>query len=153
MDELFESAENENPDTGWPRSSRAEHAREGLFVSDAELYRRMGVGERTGRAAIFAMERAGHFPAKDPLFGNKRYWPAVRKALDQRFMPTGSGERAAFRPANETGYQRVFIGDGKVKVRARSGRASWIEDAGPSDPPEWRKKRKPTPSTQSALID
>jgi hypothetical protein len=142
--ELFEPAENENPDTGWPRSTRAENVREGLFVSDAELYRRMGVGERTGRAAILAMENAGNFPAKDPLFGNKRYWPAVRKALDQRFMPTEPRERAAVPAINEPGYQRIFLGDGKVKVRARNGRASWIEDAGPSDPPEWRAKAAPT---------
>jgi hypothetical protein len=29
------------------------------------------------------------FPAKDPLFGNKRYWPAVRAFLDARSGLTG----------------------------------------------------------------
>src|ERR1700686_1508986 len=49
---------------------------EGLFVSDVELYSRLGVGPRTGRIAVRSAQRG--FPPKDPLFGNKRYWPAVR---------------------------------------------------------------------------
>jgi hypothetical protein len=43
---------------------------EGLFVSDVELYRRLGVGPRTGRIAVRSLQHNG-FPPKDPLFGNK----------------------------------------------------------------------------------
>ena len=66
---------------GWPEVDRTEEAETGLFVSDLELYRRLGVGPRTGRDAVRALESRG-FPRKDPLFGNKRYWPAVRHFLD-----------------------------------------------------------------------
>lgn len=56
---------------------------ETLYVTDAELIRRLGVGEKTARVAIVAMEREPGFPCKDPLF-KKRYWPAVRAFLDRR---------------------------------------------------------------------
>jgi hypothetical protein len=57
---------------------------EALYVSDAEIVRRLGVGEKTARVAIRELERARGFPRKDPLFGEKRYWPAVRAFLDRR---------------------------------------------------------------------
>lgn len=54
-----------------------------LYLSDAEIARRVGVGEDTWRSAVRALERerAG-FPPRDRLFGGKRYWPAVKAALD-----------------------------------------------------------------------
>lgn len=57
---------------------------EALYVSDAEIMRRLGVGEKTIRVAIRELERSRGFPRKDPLFGEKRYWPAVRAFLDRR---------------------------------------------------------------------
>ncbi|MGY2906564.1 winged helix-turn-helix domain-containing protein [Bradyrhizobium sp. URHC0002] len=79
-----EMAENENPDLGWPKHDRTTAPETGLFVSDTELYRRLGVGPKTGRIAVQALARAG-FPPKQPLFGNKRYWPAVRFFLDRYY--------------------------------------------------------------------
>jgi hypothetical protein len=38
-----EIPDNENPDLGWPRNNRASNVREGLFVTDSELIRRLGV--------------------------------------------------------------------------------------------------------------
>jgi hypothetical protein len=58
--------------------------REGLFIFDTEMYRRMGVSEKVGRVAVRELEKRQVFPARDPLFGNKRYWPAVRAFLDAR---------------------------------------------------------------------
>ena len=55
-----------------------------LYVTDAEMLRRIGVSEKIGRTAVKELERRQVFPAKDPLFGNKRYWPAVRAFLDAR---------------------------------------------------------------------
>ena len=49
--------EDENPDPGWPKHDRAEQSEPALFVSDTELYRRLGVGAKTGRIAVGA--RAG----------------------------------------------------------------------------------------------
>ena len=55
-----------------------------LFISDAEMFRRMGISEKIGRIAIRELEKRLAFPPKDALFGNKRYWPAVRAFLDAR---------------------------------------------------------------------
>lgn len=76
--------DDENPDLGWPKHDRTEAPEIGLFVSDPEMYRRLGVGPKTGRIAVQALERSG-FPPKQPLFGNKRYWPAVRYFLDRYY--------------------------------------------------------------------
>lgn len=54
-----------------------------LYISDAELCRRLGVGEKRVRVAIRELERRNGFPRKDPLFGGKRYWPAVKASLDR----------------------------------------------------------------------
>lgn len=55
-----------------------------LYVTDAELIRRMGVPERTARRVIQMLDqdRKSGFPPKQSLFGNRRYWPAVRAFLD-----------------------------------------------------------------------
>lgn len=59
--------------------------RETLYVTDAEIIRRMGVPEKIAREAIQALDknRASGFPQKQALWGNRRYWPAVRAYLDR----------------------------------------------------------------------
>ena len=67
-------------------SEIAEHdQRETLYVTDAELIRRMGVPEKIARAALHALDRdrASGFPPKKALWGNRRYWPAVKAYLDR----------------------------------------------------------------------
>jgi hypothetical protein len=57
-----------------------------LYITDAELIRRMGVPEKTARMVIRALDadvKSG-FPRKDKFFGGRRYWPAVRAYLDKR---------------------------------------------------------------------
>jgi hypothetical protein len=56
-----------------------------LFVTDIELIRRLGVPERTARMAIRELERRSGFPRKDPLFGGRRFWPAVTAYLAKRY--------------------------------------------------------------------
>jgi hypothetical protein len=56
-----------------------------LYITDAELIRRIGVPEKIARAAISALDhnpRSG-FPKKVALWGNRRYWPAVKAYLDR----------------------------------------------------------------------
>lgn len=56
-----------------------------LYVTDAELIRRIGVPEKIAREAIRALDgnpRSG-FPQKQQLWGGRRYWPAVRAYLDK----------------------------------------------------------------------
>ncbi len=84
----MDGPDDENPPLEWPKNDRPAAPEEGLFVSDVELYRRLGVGPRTGRIAVRSLQHNG-FPPKDPLFGNKRYWPAVRAFLDDRYIHDG----------------------------------------------------------------
>ena len=58
---------------------------ETLYVTDAEMIRRMGVPEKIARSVIKQLDakRASEFPQKSPLWGNRRYWPAVRAYLDR----------------------------------------------------------------------
>lgn len=59
---------------------------ETLWVTDAELIRRMGVPEKIAREAIKALDadpRRTGFPQKQKLWGDRRYWPAVKAYLDR----------------------------------------------------------------------
>lgn len=59
--------------------------REQLFVTDEEIVRRMGCPQRLGWALIHEFEnRHPTFPRKQELFGDRRYWPAVKAWFDAR---------------------------------------------------------------------
>jgi hypothetical protein len=60
--------------------------RDTLYVTDAELIRRMGVPEKIAREAIRALDanhRVSGFPQKQKLFGDRRYWPACKAYFDR----------------------------------------------------------------------
>lgn len=60
--------------------------RDGLWVTDAEIIRRLGVSEKTGYAAIHRLERSGMgFPEKQKVWGKKRWWPAVRDFMEAHY--------------------------------------------------------------------
>ena len=68
---------------------------ETLYVTDAELIRRLGVPEKIMRDALrmFDDGKVKGFPKKQPLFGNRRYWPAVRAYMDRmNNMPVAQQE-------------------------------------------------------------
>jgi hypothetical protein len=71
-----------------PVPETLESEKDKLFVTDAELIRRLGVPTDIGRRAIQELDRhhpgRPKFPPKDPLFGNRRWWPAVEKHLNLR---------------------------------------------------------------------
>ncbi|MBO0904214.1 winged helix-turn-helix domain-containing protein [Jiella sonneratiae] len=54
-----------------------------LFVTDAQAARRVGVPVAVYRQAAAILERQG-FPRPDPMFHDRRYWPAIRAFLDRR---------------------------------------------------------------------
>jgi hypothetical protein len=56
-----------------------------LWVTDADLIRRMGAPEKIARQVIRAFDANPGlgFPQKSKLWGNRRYWPAVRAYLDR----------------------------------------------------------------------
>ncbi|MDI7862571.1 winged helix-turn-helix domain-containing protein [Rhizobiaceae bacterium n13] len=55
-----------------------------LFLTEAQLAERIGLSIDLLRSALPALDKAG-FPAPDPLFGNRRYWPACQAFLDRRY--------------------------------------------------------------------
>ena len=59
--------------------------RETLWVTDEELIRRLGAPRKAARAALhmFDHDRSKGFPQKQALWGNRRYWPAVKAYLDR----------------------------------------------------------------------
>jgi hypothetical protein len=61
---------------------------ETLFVTDAELIRRIGIPEKIARAAIQVLDRdrGSGFPQKQALWGNRRYWPTVRAWFDRQYI-------------------------------------------------------------------
>jgi hypothetical protein len=58
--------------------------RQTLWVTDAELIRRSGVPEKIARDALRELDsnRAHGFPQKSKLWGDRRYWPAVKQWFD-----------------------------------------------------------------------
>lgn len=73
--------------------------RETLWVTDAELIRRMGCPEKIARQAIKELDakRCG-FPQKSQLWGGRRYWPAVRAYLDRTHGLTMAGPKQRMSP-------------------------------------------------------
>ena len=68
-----------------PSPDVLEREKEKLYVTDAELIRRLGVPEKIARAALHQFDREKHrgFPQKQKLWGDRRYWPAVKAFLDR----------------------------------------------------------------------
>jgi len=58
---------------------------ETLWVTDAELIRRMGVPEKTARETLRLLDRKNGFPKKEKLWGDRRYWPAVKAYFDRLY--------------------------------------------------------------------
>ncbi|MFB0691948.1 winged helix-turn-helix domain-containing protein [Agrobacterium pusense] len=74
-----------------------------LFVTEAQCAERLGLSLDQYNTALIAAGKAG-FPQPDPLFADRRYWPAVRVWLDRRY---GIGE--------ERGMLSIPALDGKEK--------------------------------------
>lgn len=55
-----------------------------LFLTDAEVAKRMGIETEAFKAQVTVLEREG-FPLPDPLFQKRRYWPACQAFLDRRY--------------------------------------------------------------------
>lgn len=66
-----------------PAMETLEREKDKLYLSDAELIRRIGVPDKTLRSILPALESKFGFPKKQPLFGGRRYWPAVKTWLDK----------------------------------------------------------------------
>jgi hypothetical protein len=66
-----------------PSADTLEREKDKLYLLDSELIRRLGVPEKTLRPILPTLESKFGFPPKQPLFGGRRYWPAVKAWLDK----------------------------------------------------------------------
>lgn len=64
-----------------------------LFLTEAQIAQRMGLDTDVLKAKLPALTRAG-FPSVDPLFDNRRYWPACQAFLDRRYGLAPSSQQA-----------------------------------------------------------
>lgn len=68
-----------------PAPETLEREKDKLYLLDSELIRRLGLPEKTARVALAALDknpRSG-FPPRQKLWGDRRYWPAVKAYLDR----------------------------------------------------------------------
>ena len=80
---------------------------EPLFLTDKEIAARLGVGADDWAAIVRTLERSG-LPEPDPLFGRRRYWPAVKAFLDARSgLGTPSTGKAGFQPDGREDFEHV----------------------------------------------
>lgn len=98
---------------------------ETLWVTDAELIRRLGVPEKIASETIRMLDRqASSFPPKSDLWGGRRYWPAVRAYFDHHY-----GYRYAVFPSapTESKHPKVENAPGLVWRRRLGGQwaAMW----------------------------
>ncbi len=72
--------------------------RETLWITDAEMIRRLGVPEKIMRQNLIEFDKkpALGFPQKNKIWGGRRYWPAVRAYFDRinRLNPQEERKRA-----------------------------------------------------------
>ena len=75
------------PDDNESDELAADRRKDTLFVTDEELIRRLGAPRKAARAALhmFDRDRSKGFPQKQKLWGNRRYWPAVRAWFDRYY--------------------------------------------------------------------
>jgi hypothetical protein len=66
-----------------PMPETLEREKDKLYLTDAELIRRLGVPDKVIRPLLPSLESKWGFPPKSPLFGGRRYWPAVKAWLDK----------------------------------------------------------------------
>jgi hypothetical protein len=75
--------EREGLSMSTPAPETLEREKDKLFLTDAELIRRLGVPEKIMRPMLPGLEAKYGFPRKQALFGGRRYWPAVKFWLDK----------------------------------------------------------------------
>lgn len=56
---------------------------EPLYMTEGEIAAALRMSAPTWRKTALRLESEG-FPRRDPLFANRRYWPACKAFLDER---------------------------------------------------------------------
>ncbi len=67
-----------------PAPDTLEREKDKLYLTDAEIIRRLGVPERRARGVMAELEAKAGFPKKTRIWGaDLRYWPKVKAWLDK----------------------------------------------------------------------
>lgn len=98
-----------------PAPETLEREKDKLFVTDIELLRRLGIPVRKGRVALLMLDndpRSG-FPRKQKLWGDRRYWPAVKAYFERESALVRAPDAARLIPENpaRTGLPRRSFAD------------------------------------------
>ena len=64
-----------------PAAATLKREKDKLYLTDAELIRRLGVPDKYMRGILPGLETKYGFPPKQPLFNYRRFWPAVEAWL------------------------------------------------------------------------
>lgn len=84
---------------------------DGLYLPDCEILRRLGFGTKKGYRILRMLEKGvpkmPPYPKRDPLFCDRRYWPAVRAWHDEYHRVRGGGQPPAL-PSDEPRWQENF---------------------------------------------
>jgi hypothetical protein len=88
-----------------------------LYLSDKEIAARVGVTAHEWTATATVLERYG-LPRRDPLFDNRRCWPAVEAFLIDRATP------ARTRPEGECDGYKGFKSSPRRAAAPKQERAS-----------------------------
>lgn len=68
-----------------PAPETLEREKDKLWVLDSELIRRMGVPEKIARETLRMLDsKPSGFPKKQKVWGDRRYWPAVKDYFDKQ---------------------------------------------------------------------
>jgi hypothetical protein len=80
-----------------PAPATLDREKDKLYVTDAELIRRLGVPEKIARQAIEMLDRdrRSGFPPKQKLWGNRRFMPAIMAWLERTGANIGLDQRSA----------------------------------------------------------
>lgn len=76
-----------------PKPETVEKEKEKVYLTDAELIRRLGVPAHIARTTIDFYEKKAGFPPKQAMWGGRRYWPAVKAWLDKQNGLTIPGDQ------------------------------------------------------------
>lgn len=86
-----------------PTIKRNRQRRYGLLMHDVEIFDALGIPETVGRKAFRQLDkfsnRARRFPQPIPLFGGRRFWPAV----ERYFMEEFGGDRSGLNHRHDDG--------------------------------------------------
>jgi hypothetical protein len=86
-----------------------------LYMTDAEIAAELGIETESWKSTAAVLEKDG-LPKFDPLFGRRRYWPAVRAYLDRR---NGLGNSSSIGTIDgEENWNGRYGNDRRARARA-----------------------------------